>query len=440
MTALPRLFLALLLACAAFSASAADIRRVESPGGIVGWLVSDDTVPLLAVKFAFTGGAAQDPDGKAGVANMVSGLLDEGAGDMDAQQFQRRAEELAIRYNFDAGRDAFYGELRTLSENIDAAVDLVRIAISSPRFDEDAVERIRGQIVSGLRGDINDPDTIASRAWMQAIFGDHPYGRPIDGTMESVARIGRADLAAFARANFARDNLHVAAVGDISEEAFGLLLDRLFSGLPEKASLRAVPQASLAARPFETVIDTDVPQTVIQFGGPGLMRHDPDFVPAYVLNHILGGGTFTSRLYDEIREKRGLAYGVDTYLYPLDHAALFGGGVATRGERAAESLRIIREEIARIAADGPTQAELDEAKAYLKGSYPLRFDTSGKIAGQLLQIQIEELGIDYIERRNSLIDAVTIDDVRRAAGRLFADGAPYVTIVGRKAALENSGG
>lgn len=419
---------------------ATEIQRVISPGGIEAWLVEEHTVPLVAMNFAFAGGSSQDPQGRLGTANMVSALLDEGAGDMDAQAFQRRAGELALRYNFDAGRDEFFGSIRVVEENIDEGFDLVRLALTAPRFDEDAVERIRGQVLSSLRDDLSEPNTIAGRAWMAAIFPDHPYGRPQEGTLDTVAAISPADLAAFVKANFARERLHIAVVGAIDAKRLGPLVDRVFGGLPDKAQLVPVADIEPVQGPFETVIDTDIAQTVIQFGGPGIDRHDDDFMAAYVLNHILGGGTFTSRLYDEVREKRGLAYSVYTYLYPLKHAALYAGGVATRADRAAQSLSIIREEIARMAKDGPTQEELDKAKAYLKGSYALRFDSSSKIAGQVLGIQLDRLGIDYFDRRNGLIDAVTLEDVRRAAERLFGSGAPYVTIVGSKAAMTGSGG
>ncbi|MGE0232931.1 MAG: M16 family metallopeptidase [Flavobacteriaceae bacterium] len=420
--------------------AATEIQRVVSPGGIEAWLVEEHTVPLVAMNFAFAGGSSQDPREKLGVANMTSALLDEGAGEMDAQAFQRRAGELALRYDFNAGRDEFFGDIRVVEENIDEGFELVRLALTAPRFDEDAVERIRGQILSSLRDDLSEPNTIAGRAWMAAIYPDHPYGRPQEGTLDSVAAISPADLAAFVKANFARDNLHIAVVGAIDAERLGPLLDRVFGDLPEKAQLTPVADVEPADAAFETVIDTDIAQTVIQFGGPGIDRDDDDFMAGYVLNHILGGGTFTSRLYDEIREKRGLAYSVYTYLYPLEHSALYAGGVATRADRAAQSLSIIREEIARMAKAGPTQEELDKAKAFLKGSYALRFDTSSKIAGQVLGIQLDGLGIDYFDRRNDLIDAVTLDDVKRVAERLFGAGAPYVTIVGSKAAMAGSGG
>lgn len=419
-----------LVAWTATPADAVEIERVTSPGGIEAWLVQEDAVPIVTMNFAFRGGASQDPQGKPGVANMLSTLLDEGAGDLDSQAFQEKLADLNVRLSFDAGRDAFYGDLVTLTDYRDEAFDLLKFALNEPRFDAEPVERMRAQLAAGLRSDLQDPNSVASRKWSSAVFGDHPYATPVDGTLESLAEIGVEDLRGLKERMFARDNLTVAVVGDIDADTLAPLLDEVFGGLPGSADLKDVPEATMPDHAIVEQVEMQIPQTVVHFGRPGMKRHDDDFVPAYVLNHILGGGTFSSRLYEEVREKRGLAYSVYTHLAPLDHAGLFVGGVATRAERAAESLKIIKDEIARMAQEGPTETELADAKKYLKGSYPLRFDTSGKIARQLVEIQLEDLGIDYIDERNGMIDAVTIEDVRRAASRLLGDGDLYVVLVG----------
>lgn len=427
----PVLAVATLATAAVRPASAIEIEKVVSPGGIEAWLVSEATVPLVSMQFAFDGGAVQDPAGEPGVANLVSVLLDEGAGEIRSSEFQEKLETLAIELSFDAGRDAFYGEMQTLTENLDEAAELLRLAITEPRFDEDAIDRMKVQTISGLRRELQDPDAVAGRLWSSTVFGDHPYGRPVKGTVETVAAIDATDLRAYRDRVFARDTLKVAVVGDIDAARLAPLLDEIFGGLAAKAELAPIPEATLPDGGMRKVVEMEIPQTVIQFGRPGLKRDDPDFIPAFVVNHILGGGAFSSRLYQEVREKRGLSYSVYSYLYPLDRAALIAGGAATRNDRAAESLAVIDEEIRRMAMDGPSAEELEKAKRYLKGSYPLRFDTSTKIARQLVEIQRDELGIDYINKRNDLIDAVTIEDARRVAGRLLGDGSLYVTMVGR---------
>ena len=414
------------------------IAKVVSPGGIEAWLVRDTTLPLIAMEFAFLGGAAQDPAERPGVASLAASLLDEGAGDMNAEAFHRALADKAIELHFDANRDEVRGSVRTLSENRDAAFDLLRLSVTQPRFDDEAVERIRAAQLAGLRRRSTDPNALASERWFSVAFPNHPYGRPVDGTLESVPQITRADLQGFAKHTLARSNLRIAVVGDISPEDLGQELDKVFGALPDKAEL--VPVADIAPKGIGTVdvIPLAVPQSVVLMGTVGLERKDPDFIPAYVLNHILGGSAFSSRLFKEVREARGLAYSVYSYQVALDHAGLWFAGTATKNERAGESIRIIGEEFASILDKGPTAEELKEAKSYLTGSYALRFDTSSKVAGQLLQIQIDQLGIDYIDKRNALIEAVSLEDLTRVARRLTDARKALTIVVGRPEGL--SGG
>lgn len=412
------------------AAHATKIERVTSPGGIEAWLVRETSVPLIAMDFAFKGGADQDPADKAGVSHLMAALLDDGAGDLDSATFQRLLEEYAVELRFSTSRGHLRGSLRVLKERQERGFDLLRLALTAPRFEAQELERTRAQVLAGLRRETTNPNQIASRTWWKTAFPGHPYGRPTNGSLDSVPQITVDDIKAYARRVLARDTLKVAVVGDIDAATLGPLLDRVFGALPAKAELNPVPPATMQAIGRRIVVDLDVPQAVLALGGVGLARKDPDFMAAFVVNHILGGGSFSSRLYTEVREKRGLAYGVYSYLLPLDRAALVMAGTATNGERAAETLQIIESEMRKLAAEGPTAAELAKAKAYLKGSYPLRFDTSTKIAGQLLEIQIDDLGIDYINKRNAMIDAVTLADARRVAKRLFS-GEFLTTVVGR---------
>jgi len=419
------------VASASTPAPAAKIERLLTPRGLEVWHVRDDTLPMISMEFAFRGGSAQDPADKSGLATMTAALLDEGAGELDARAFQERLEGSAIVLNFSAQRDSMRGSLKTLTEHRAEAIELLRLALSAPRFDDDAIERIRAGMSAGIRRRSTNPNEIAGERWFARAFPNHPYGRPARGSLDSVAAISAQDLRALHRKQFARSNLKIATIGAIDGKDVAELVDKAFAGLPERAELASVAEAAPQGGGVRDVVQLDVPQTVITFGGLGLKRADPDFIPAFVLNHILGGGTFTSRLYREVREKRGLAYSVYSYLAPLDRSGLFIGGVSTRNDRAAESLAIILEQIRKLSEEGPSAEELAKAKSYLIGSYPLRFDNSGKIAGQLLEIQLEELGVDYIDRRNGLVEAVTAEDVRRAAARFLADSELLVTLVGK---------
>jgi len=402
---------------------------VTSPGGIRALLVEDYTNPLIAMRFAFEGaGSTQDPAGKEGAANLLSGLLDEGAGDIASQDFQARLDELGVSLSFDAGYDNFAGNFRTIVESEDEAFDLLRLAVNEPRFDEEPVNRIRGQIATGILANRNDPGTLAGEAFRDAVFPGHPYARPNEGTAESLGAVTADDLRTLRDKGFARGNLVVGVVGAISAEALGQRLDEVFGPLRATADLVPVADVQPVLGEVEAV-DLAVPQAQIRFVLPGVRRDSPDFFAAYLVNHVLGGGTFTSRLYQEIREKRGLAYGAGSSLANYDHAALLTGSTATRADKADESLAIIREELKRLAENGPTPEELASAKDFVKGSYAVQnLSSSLSIASTLVGIQLDRLGIDYIDRRQGLIDAVTIEDTQRVARELLSVEPTVITV------------
>jgi zinc protease len=422
--------LPLLFAACAAPAGATTIERVVSPGGIVAWLVHEPAVPMIAVNFAFAGGAVQDPPGKSGTANFAASLLDEGAGDLDSKAFADRLERKAIEMSFSAERDSIRGGLRTLTENRDEAFDLLRLALTAPRFDASDVELNRAQLLSILRRETTSPGDIASQRWWQTAFEGHPYGRPVNGTPESLQAITADDLKAYTHKVLARANLKVAVVGDIDAETLKPILDRVFGALPEKPDLVAVDSAIPQGLGRRIDVSLDVPQTVVDFGGPGIARKDPDFMAAYIINHILGGGASDSRLYQEVREKRGLVYSISDSLVWLDHSAVMIGGTATRADRTNETVDLVQKEIHRFAESGPTAAELTEAKNYLNSSFALNLDTSSKIASLLVQLQLDGLSNDYFTRRPEMIGAVTLDDAKRVAKRLLDSGL-LVTVVGK---------
>jgi zinc protease len=434
--AMPRLHLLLVAAVLVIgllitgSARATTIQRVVSAGGIEAWLVSEPAVPLIAMEFAFSGGGAQDVPGKSGTAALVASLLDAGAGELDSKAFSDRLERKAIQLGFSAQRDTLRGTMRTLVENRDEAFDLLRLAVTAPRFDAKDVEISRAQILSLLRRETTSPSDIASRRWWEAAFEGHPYGRPVNGTPDSVANISIADLKSYAQRVLAREKLKIAVVGDIDAETLKLLLDRTFGALPQKPDLVAVANVAPRGLGRRVEVSLDVPQTVVDFGGPGIARQDPDFMAAYLVNHILGGGSSASRLYHEVREKRGLAYSVADNLVWLDHTAILFGGTATRADRAGETVDLIEKEIQRFAESGPTDGELIEAKKYLNSAFVLNLDSSSKIASLLVQLQLDGLGTDYFTRRAAMIEAVSLDDARRVAKRLLDKGL-LVTVVGK---------
>lgn len=417
-----------LMMVSALPARAIEIQEVVSPKGIRAWLVEDSSVPLVSMQFSFKGGAAQDPSGKEGLANLMTGLFDEGAGDLNSDVFQERIDNLGAEMSFSASQDSVSGSVRMLAENRDSVTDLVALAVNKPRFDQDAIDRIRAQVVAGIEASQRNPSTIASRRFAEVLYGNHPYARPDDGTVKSLKAIERDDLIAFHRKNFARDRLTVGVVGAINAKDLGVLLDKVFGDLPAAAELVPVPDAKLALG-TTTSLNFDVPQTAIAFVYPALPRKDPEFFAAYLMNHILGGG-FTSRLYAEVREKRGLAYSVSSSMVLRDHVSALTISTGTRPEKAQDSLKIIREQVAAMASDGPSEAELAAAKSFLKGSYAVNnLDSSAAIASTLVGLQEAELPRDYIDKRNELIDAVTLDQVKAVAKKLL-EAEPAILVFG----------
>ncbi len=405
------------------------ITAVTSPGGVTAWLVEEHSIPFVALEIRFEGGGSLDAPGKRGAVNLMTALIEEGAGDLTSQGFAEAREALAATYGFRAYDDSIAVSAQFLTENRDAAVNLLKLALTRPRFDPDAIERVRAQVLSGLKSDEQDPETIAAHTYDRLAFGNHPYGSPRDGTLESVAALTRQDIVAAHAATLARDRIFVGAVGDISPQDLGLMLDTLFADLPAQGAPMP-PRADYLLQGGVTVVPFETPQSVVIFGHTGLRRDDPEFFAAYILNEVLGGGRFGSRLMTEVREKRGLTYGISTFLAPMNQAEIMMGQVATANATVAETIDVVRAEWAK-AALGITEAELQGAKTYLTGSYPLRFDGNGPIADIMVGMQMEGLPIDYIATRNDQVNAVTLADVQCLAKRLIQPGALHFVVVGQ---------
>lgn len=429
-----RFLFVLAVALLPLNAWAVNVERVVSPSGIEAWLVRDHSNPVVSVRFTFKGGSELDPAGKTGLANLAASTMDEGAGDLDSQTFQQTLTDQSITLRFEAGYDRFSGRVKTLTENLDQAMDLLRLALSAPRFDDEPVERLKSQIIAGIRAESENPGKLAFNALYENLFSGHGYAHDSDGAPETVAAITQTDLQAFVAQRIRRDGLIIGVVGDITPERLASVLDATFGTLP-----RGQAELSTEVEPRVTgrlqVIEKAIPQSTVVFAQKGLKRENPDYYAALVMNHILGGGSFTSRLYQEVREKRGLAYSVGTSLYPMDRAALIVGSVGTENARVAETLDVIRVEWARMAAGEISQQELDDAKTYVTGSFPLTFTSTDAIARVLVAMQINELGIDYLDKRNAYIGAVTLADVKRLAAQYLKPDGLDIVVVGKPAGI-----
>lgn len=413
------------------------IQNVTSPGGITAWLVEDHNIPFTALEIRFRGGTSLDLPGSRGAVNLMAATLEEGAGALDAQGFAEARDALAAGFGFSAGQDSIGVSARFLTENRDAAIDLLRSALIEPRFEEDAVERVKGLILAGLASDAQDPGVLATLRFDGMAFAGHPYGSAGEGTPDSVAALTRADVLDAHKATMTRDRVYVAAAGDISAAELGPLLDRLLGDLP--AVGRQMPAvAGWHLGGGVTVVDYPSPQSVILFGQEGLRLDDPDFFAAFILNEVLGGERFSARLMTELREKRGLTYGVSSFLAPMDFAQAYMGQMGTANATVAESIALIRQEWQRIATEGITAEELAATKTYMTGSYPLRFDGNSEIADILVGLQMDGLPIDYPATRNARVEAVTLDDVKRVAARLFQPDKLHFVVVGQPEGVDSA--
>ena len=389
----------------------------------------------MALRLGFKGGASLDRGGKRGSVNLMMALLEEGTGDLDARGFAREVDELAASFNFDASGDSVSVSARMLSENRDAAIALLKGAVAAPSFDQVAIDRVKGQVVSILQSDLKDPNKIAQTAFNKAAFGDHPYGSTLSGTAASIESLTREDIQNAHRDAMARDRVFVSAVGDITAEELGALMDTLLGDLPETGA--AMPErVEIGLGPGITVVPYETPQSVALFGHRGIKRDDPDFFAAFIASNILGGGGFDSRLMEEVRDKRGLTYGVYSYLSTRDHAELVVGQVASANDRVGAAIDVIKDEWARLVNEGVSQEELDVTKTFLTGAYPLRFDGNGPIANILVGMQMQGLPKNYINTRNDNVNAVTLEEINRVIKDVYLPDELHFTVVGKPEGLD----
>ena len=414
--------------------AAIEIQEVTSPGGITAWLVEEHSIPFVALDIRVKGGANLDRPGKRGAVNLMMATLEEGAGDRDAQAFAEAAETLGAGFGFEAYNDSVSITASMLTETRDESVALLRDAIMAPRFEDDAVARVRDQVLAVIQQDANDPEEIASATFSALAFPDHPYGSPLEGTPETVAALTPEDLRQAHGDVLSLDRIRVGVTGDITPEELGALLDDLLGDLPAEGP--PLPEmADYALGGGVTVTDYPSPQSVVLFGHESIARDDPDFFPAFVLNHVLGGGGFGSILMEEVRERRGLTYGIGTYLVPRDFAAQHLGQFSSSNDKTAEAVAIVRDEWATLAAEGFDPEAIEKAKTFLTGAYPLRFDGNANIAGILAGMQVQGLPIDYVTERNAYVEAVTPEEVNRVAARILAPEALHFVVVGQPEGL-----
>lgn len=406
-----------------------DVQEITSKGGLTAWLVEEHSIPFTALELRFKGGTSLDRAGKRGEVNLMMATLEEGAADLDAQAFAKARDSLAASLDFEAHVDSVSISARFLTENRDQAMALLRTAIMEPRFDHVAVDRVRGQVLSNIESMATSPDDIATSTLNALAFGDHPYGSSDSGTAESVAGLTPEDMSIALKRALVKDRLYISAVGDITGPELAQLLDELLKDLPEKGPEFA-PRVEPALAGGVTVVPFETPQSVVMFGHSGIKRDDPDFIPAYIANEIVGGSR-ESRLMQEVREKRGLTYGIGSYLVPYFQSEVVLGQFSSGNAVTAQAIDVVKNEWHKLVDEGISAEELDAAKTYLTGAYALRFDGNAPIASILVGMQMGGLERDYIVHRNDLVKAVTLDDINRVVRDLYKPEELTFVVVGQ---------
>ncbi|MGR3660394.1 MAG: M16 family metallopeptidase [Paracoccaceae bacterium] len=417
--------------------AAVEVQEVTSPGGLTAWLVEEHSIPFTALEIRFRGGSALDVPDKRGAINLMTGLLEEGAADLDAQEFSVARETLATSFSYRVFDDVLSISARFLTENRDEAIALLKTSIMQPTFEQVDIDRVREQVISGIKSDATDPSSIAGSVFSETAWGNHPYGSTKEGTIESVTALTRVDIIEAHARVMGRDRIFVSAVGDITADELGALMDELLGDLPD-ASAPLADHADNQLSGGMLVVPFDTPQAVALFGHQGITRDDPDYMAAYILNEVFGGGGFESRLMEEVREKRGLTYGIGTFLSPMDSGELILGQVRSDNAKMAESIAVIREEWAKIANEGITAEELEDAKTFLTGAYALRFDGNAPIARIMVGMQMTDLPVDYLRTRNDQIIAITLDEINRVAKRIYQPEELFFVVVGMPDGVETT--
>jgi zinc protease len=428
----------LLIGLSASTAPAIEIKRVDA-AGVRAWLVESRQLPVIVLDFAFRGaGSATDPPGREGLARFGAQMLLEGAGDLGATTFQERLSEIGAVLIFTADRDVLVGHLEVASEHWQSALDLLRLALTQPRFDTDAVERVRRWRAVELARLDADPGYVARRLWWRSVLPDHPYGRDPDGLPAGVAAISAADLRADFMPHLTRAGLLVGAAGAITAQQLAADLDRLVADLPSGSGEPTLPEAIFVPGPLR-VVRLPFPQSACMFGQPGVSPRSADYLPALLLNHIVGGGTLVSRLFVEMREKRGLVYSVRTALETLPGADLVVGRFATENAKVHSAIELVKNEWKRAQSGSITDEEIIDVKEYLKGSFPVSLDGTAAIAAKLLAVQRRGLGVEYITGWEAMVDAVSFEAVRATAKQTLAPQILTFTVAGNPEDLPSAG-
>jgi zinc protease len=408
-----------------------NIQEVKAANGLTAWMVESHEIPVVSVAIAFRdAGNAADPKGLAGLVRLLTSTLDEGAGPWDSQGFKKFLLEKNIELHIAATNDTFQLNFRTIKENVGEAFRVLNLVLRDPKFDDESLSRVKNQILTSLEQSLHNENFIAHQTLNSLIFGDHPYGRTAQQILKEFPKITATQMRQFIKDRLTRDQIVISAVGDITSNELKDYLDKTFGDFPEKSAPSDLKNVALLNLGTTTVETLDIPQSLVYFTQPGITRDDPDFYAAVVMMKIMGDGDYESRLWNEVREKRGLTYGIQADVNYSKYASLLIGGTSTKNNSVQEVVTLIRK-VWKDMSEGASQAELDFVKKRMVGSFALNFSSTHRIAKALVTYQMDKLGTDYINKRNEIISSLTLEQINKVAKRLLNPEKLTFIIVGK---------
>lgn len=415
------------------------IQEIKTTGGLTIWHVEDQTLPIISLKFIFKDqGTSFDTKDKQGLARLLSNTMDEGAGEFDAQSFQKQLSDNSISLGFNAGRDHFGGDIKTLSRNKEKAFELLSIALKSPRFDEESIMRMRDANIARIKSSLSEPDWISARILNDQFFKNHPYAQNSGGTISGLQNITQDDLRNAFERTISKDNLLIASAGAITAHEISEAADKIFGTLPSETKKTKLESVTHSTEPRIYLFQKDIPQTIIDIGLPVFDHKDPDYYALEVLNYIFGGAGFGSRLMEMAREKNGLTYGIYSRLQDMEYGDMMSISTSTKNENVGQILSIISTEMQKLRTDKVSEEELSDAKSYITGSMPLSLKSTEDFTNIALSLQAEDKPIDYLDTYDDKINAVTVDDVLRAANRVLKPDGMVTILVGNPTNINNA--
>ncbi len=411
------------------NSDAIQFESLETKNGIKFWLIEDKALPLVSISFSFKGGSILDPVGKSGVTNLMTSLLDEGTQNFTASEYRLFKRENGIKISFSTSKERIEGTFQVVKPRLQEGFYLLHESINKAKFPINEIKKVKSQVEASIKIDNSNISTIASNKFNKFFFKDKLIGRNTKGSLETLGNISRDDIQSIYRSSFIKNRLVIGISGDIEPNLAKKYVDYVFGDLPSKKFINPISMLEDLNKGME-IIEMKTPQTTVVFGQKGLGRKDKEYFAARVINYVLGGGGFQSRLYKEIREANGLVYSIYSYLLPYEYAGVIVGGFQTRNQNVGKTIEKVKTEWNRIKTEGITKIELQNAKTYYKGSFSRNFTSTLSIASLLMIVQYYDLGEDYFDKRDLIIDNLKLNELNNLAKNLFDSETLFFMIVG----------